>query len=159
MMIVRKFIGDFKTGPGYPYDPNAPKKLVVYTLSGSTLANAPSFTAPLYFDQAQYANKGLISEWPTLSHNYRTWTDDFNHDGKLDILLGVGIWSSKYGWQKNKLQMFENQGGLNFSDVTDKLGQAYDENTSFVDYSMQILDIDGICGGLRDAREAAADAP
>ncbi len=136
-------IGDFKTGPGYPYDPNAPKKLVVYTLSGSTLANAPSFTAPLYFDQAQYANKGLISEWPTLSHNYRTWTDDFNHDGKLDILLGVGIWSSKYGWQKNKLQMFENQGGLNFSDVTDKLGQAYDENTSFVDYSMQILDIDG----------------
>ena len=135
-------IGDFKTGPGYPYDPNAPTRMVVYSLSGSTLADAPSFNAPLYFDQARYANQGLISNWPSLSHNYRTWTDDFNHDGKLDILVGVGIWSASAGWQKNKLQMFQNMGALKFTDVTDTVGQAYDENTSFVDYSMQILDID-----------------
>jgi len=153
-------IGDFKTGPGYPFDPNAAKKLVVYSLNGGALASSPSFTAPLYFDQAQYANKGLTSEWPGLSHNYRTWTDDFNHDGKLDILLGVGIWSSKYGWQKDKLQMFQNQGALSFTDVTDRLGQAYDENTSFVDYSMQILDIDksGISSYLMAGDPSASGA-
>ena len=30
-------IGDFKTGPGYPFDPNGPTKLVVYRLNGSML--------------------------------------------------------------------------------------------------------------------------
>ncbi|WP_310609687.1 hypothetical protein [Limnohabitans sp.] len=136
-------IGDFKTGPGYSFDPNGPTKLVVYRLNGSSLTDTPAFVAPLYFDQPRYQNKGFTSLIAGgLSHNYRTWTDDFNHDGKLDILAGVGIWSASAGWQKSKLQMFQNQGALNFTDVTDLLDQAYDENTSFVDYSMQILDID-----------------
>lgn len=136
-------IGDFKTGPGYPFDPNGPTKLVVYRLNGGSLTDTPAFVAPLYFDQQRYQNKGFTSlNAGGLSHNYRSWTDDFNHDGKLDILLGVGIWSASAGWQKDKLQMFQNQGALNFTDVTDRLGQAYDENTSYVDYSMQILDID-----------------
>ena len=135
-------IGDFKTGPGYPFDPNGPTKLAIYKLNGVSLSSAPSYIAPLYFDQQSYQNKGFTSLNGGLSHNYRTWTDDFNHDGKLDILVGVGIWSASAGWQKNKLQMLQNLGNLNFSDVADRLGMAYDENTSFVDYSMQILDID-----------------
>ena len=137
-------IVDFKTGPGYGYDPNAPRKLVIYQLEGTNLADKPAFIAPLYFDnKPEYLNKGLVSEWPSLSHGYRVWEDHFNNDGKDDLLIGVGIWSAAAGWQKSKLQMLQNQGELQFTDVTDRLGTAYDENSSFVDYSMQMLDLDG----------------
>lgn len=137
-------IVDFKTGPGYGYDPNAPHKLAIYQLEGANLANTPAFIAPLYFDNKQeYQNKGLVSEWSGLSHGYRVWEDDFNNDGRNDLLVGVGIWSASAGWQKSKLQMLQNQGELQFTDVTDRLGKAYDENSSFVDYSMQMLDLDG----------------
>lgn len=137
-------IVDFKTGPGYRFDPNAPHKLAIYQLEGANLANTPAFIAPLYFDNKQeYQNKGLVSEWSGLSHGYRVWEDDFNNDGRNDLLVGVGIWSADAGWQKSKLQMFQNQGDLQFTDVTDSLGQAYDENSSFVDYSMQMVDLDG----------------
>jgi hypothetical protein len=137
-------IGDFKTGPGYSFNPNSPTKLAIYQLEGTSLARTPAFIAPLYFDgKPEYLNKGLVSEFSGLSHNYRVWEDDFNNDGKNDLLVGVGIWSASAGWQKAKLQMFQNQGDLQFTDVTDRLGQAYDENSSFVDYSMQMLDLDG----------------
>ena len=136
-------IGDFKTGPGVDWKANVPNRLAVYTLDGSKLSNNPSFIGQLYFDQEKYQNKGFVGIDPgALTHNFRTWTDDFNHDGKLDILLGEGIWNSKDQWIKDKLGMFQNNGNLNFTDVTDILGKVYDENSSFVDYAMQIIDID-----------------
>jgi hypothetical protein len=137
-------IVDFKTGPGYEYDQNNPHKIAIYQLEETNLANTPAFIAPLYFDnKPEYQNKGLLSEWSGLSHGHRVWKDDFNNDGKDDLLVGVGIWSATAGWQKSKLQMLQNQGELQFTDVTDRLGRAYDENSSFVDYSMQMLDLDG----------------
>ena len=136
-------INDFKTGPGVPAKTPFITKLAIYQLNGTSLEGSPALIAPLYFDgKAQYQNQGFTSLNGGLSHGYRVWTDDFNHDGRSDILAGVGIWSASAGWQKNKLQMFQNNGLLQFSDVTDQLGQAYDENTSFVDYSMQMMDLD-----------------
>jgi len=85
----------------------------------------------------------LISDFNGLSHNYRLWVTDFNQDEKPDVLLGVGVWTSgAAGWQRNQIQMLQNDGKLLFSDVTDQLNNAYDENSSFVDYSMQLLDLD-----------------
>jgi hypothetical protein len=136
-------IGDFVTGPGYAFDPTSPAKLAIYQLNGDALSSEPAFITPLYFDDnLQYQNQGLVSEYPGLSHNYRVWQDDFNHDLQPDLLLGVGVWSARAGWAKSKLQMLQNQGELEFSDVTDQLGQAYDENDVCVDYSMQMIDLD-----------------
>jgi hypothetical protein len=135
-------IGDLIYGPGYPYVKNTPNKIAIYNIENNGLAKAPSFISNLYFDQERYLNKGLISNYGGLSHNYRIWSDDFNHDGMIDLLLGVGVWSTNQGWQKNKLQMLQNEGSFDFNDVTDKFGSVYDENTSFVDYSTTFLDID-----------------
>ena len=135
-------IGDCKTGPGYDFVPNSPTKLVIYKLNEGNLDSRPSVEVPLYFDQSRYQNQGLVSQFSGLSHNYRVWADDFNHDGRPDLLLGVGVWSASQGWQKSKLQMLQNMGNLNFSDLTDQLGSAYDENSSYVDYSMMAIDID-----------------
>lgn len=135
-------IGDLIYGPGYPYVKNTPNKIAIYNIKDNGLTATPSFISNLYFDQERYLNKGLISNFGGLSHNYRIWIDDFNYDGLEDLLLGVGVWSTNEGWQKNKLQMLQNEGSFKFNDVTDKFGSAYDENTSFVDYSATFLDID-----------------
>jgi hypothetical protein len=143
-------IGDFKNGPGYNFDVNTtPTKLVIYQLNGSSLASQPSFIASLYFDQPKYQAlyQGLKfgTTYSGISHNYGVLTDDFNHDGKLDILAKI----SNYGFSgndgslsKTKLQMFQNLGDLQFKDVTDILGQAVDEDGDPIDYSMQVIDVD-----------------
>jgi hypothetical protein len=136
-------IGDFKTGPGYEFDPNQPTKFVLYEIENGSLGNAPVFIGGLRFDAPSYQNTGLVSDFSGLSHNFRVWVDDFNHDGQPDVILGVGVWTSgSKGWQKGQLQMFQNKGQLAFLDVTDTLNQAYDENNPHIDYSMQLMDID-----------------
>ncbi len=137
-------IGDFLTGPGVPFNANRPADIAIYKILNGKLDNAPAAQLNPYFNQEKYKNIGLNSEGgASLNHTYRTWLEDFNHDGKDDLLFGVGIWSKNDGWSRAKLQMFQNNGDLDFSDVTDTLGEAYDEKSSFVDYSMQLMDIDG----------------
>ena len=141
--ISELVIGDFKTGPGIPYSTSRPANIAIYKVADGRLADSPALQLDPYFNQERYQNIGLATDFgASLSHIYRAWTDDFNHDGKEDLLFGVGVWSSTGGWSRAKLQMFQNNGNLNFSDVTDNLGDAYDEKSSFVDYSMQMLDID-----------------
>jgi Ca2+-binding RTX toxin-like protein len=136
-------IGDFKKGPGVSNDESRPANIAIYQVNDGVLQNSPSAQLNPYFNQKRYKELGLFTEFgASLTHTYRAWTDDFNHDGKQDLLFGVGVWSAGAGWQRAKLQMFQNDGGLNFTDVTDVFGDAYDERSSFVDYSMQMIDID-----------------
>jgi hypothetical protein len=137
-------IGDFKTGPGYDFSPTKPTKFVVYRLSDGALQSRPSSISDLWFDQPRYSNQSLVSDFSGLSHNYRVWVDDFNQDSKPDVLLGVGVWTAgPAGWQRSQLQMLQNQGNLSFIDATDRLNTAFDESVSFIDYSMQAIDLDG----------------
>jgi len=136
-------IGDFKTGPGYPYDPSKPNKFVIYKIQNGSLEPRPAYISDLRFDSPKYEKQSLISDFNGLSHNTRLWLTDFNQDEKPDVLLNVGVWTSgAAGWQRNQIQMLQNDGKLLFSDVTDQLNNAYDEHSSFVDYSMQLLDLD-----------------
>lgn len=137
-------VGDFKTGPGYSFDSKKPTKFVIYKLDNGALGKTPAYVTGLRFDSQAYANQSLVSEFSGLSHNYRVWVDDFNHDGKPDVLLAVGVWTSGgAGWQRNQIQMLQNSGNLSFTDVTDRLNLAFDERSSFIDYSMQSIDLDG----------------
>jgi hypothetical protein len=128
-------IGDFKTGPGYSYVANAPTALAIYTLNGNQLGAAPTIVSYGYFtNNAQYSGVS--------THMYRVWTDDFNHDGLADLMLGVGIYSRTSGWQASKLQMMQNNGGFKFTDMSNALGSAYSSQSNNVDYSMQKIDLD-----------------
>jgi Ca2+-binding RTX toxin-like protein len=115
--------------------------ITLYPLNANSLSGSPIVIATPYFNnKPQYAN--YVSAFTFLTHNFRVWTDDFNHDGKLDILVGSGIWDGAIGWQKSKIQMLQNEGSLNFKDMTDILGSVYNENVAPLDFSMQIHDMD-----------------
>ncbi len=136
-------IGDFKTGPGVDFSNRRPADIAIYRVENGRLYDRPEILLNPYFNQTKYLNIGLDSAFgASLSHTYRVWAHDFNYDGKEDLLFGVGVWSSSSGWTRAKLQMFQNNGALSFTDVTDRLGTAYDEQSSYVDYSMQMLDLD-----------------
>ena len=136
-------IGDFKTGPGVDFSVTRSANIAIYGLNNGNLSDSPIVQLNPYFNTEKYENMGLSSEFgASLTHTYRVWSDDFNNDGLQDLMFGVGVWSAAAGTQRAKLQMFQNGGNYNFLDVTDVMGAAYDENSEFVDYSMQMLDID-----------------
>ena len=85
----------------------------------------------------------ISSEWGKgVSHTYRVWIDDFNQDGKPDILAGTSMWSQQNLSYPSMLQMFQNNGNLNFSDVTDTYNKDFPSNSAEIGYNLQIKDID-----------------
>jgi hypothetical protein len=93
---------------------------------------------------ARSAFSNISSEWGLWNtHVYRVWTDDLNHDGQQDILAGTSMWKSGSSTYPSMLQLFQNQGSLEFLDVTDSLNPEFPYNTSEVDYTLQMKDIDG----------------
>ena len=97
---------------------------------------------PYFTSRSEYSE--ISSEWGKgVTHSYRVWLDDFNQDGKPDILAGTSMWKQGSATFPSKLQMFQNSGDLNFSDVTDVLNKTFSTNSEEVDYNLQIRDIDG----------------
>lgn len=135
-------LGEMKSGPGYAYDKNQPYKIGIYKLTEDALGSSPAVLLTPYFNAHADRYVGYKSAFPGLDHIYRVWVHDFNYDGRPDILAGTCIWEPTIGRQKSKLQMFQNNGSLNFSDVTDSMGLAYNENSSGVDFDLQLFDID-----------------
>jgi hypothetical protein len=79
------------------------------------------------------------------THMYRVWAEDFNYDGRLDLLVGGSTssdWTTSTAVNASKIQMLQNQGNYVFSDRTDALGSAYRTTTNNVDYSTQFVDLD-----------------
>ncbi len=83
---------------------------------------------------------------PGQTHAYRIWTDDFNQDGLPDLISGGSLWSAtKPDQWYNALQMLQNTStskAMSFADKTATLSP-YPLRSFEVDYSMQMLDIDG----------------
>ncbi|MBL8169609.1 MAG: VCBS repeat-containing protein [Acidobacteria bacterium] len=136
--------GDCWYGPGFPGNTTKPGHLGIqlWKLSGLRPAGQPFDVGTPYFNgKAQYAGYPSFLD-PFKTHNARTWVDDFNHDGKLDILVQGMIYLAGRPQQKNMLQMFQNNVSYQFTDVTDRLNPQYDEDSSQVEYTPQIRDID-----------------
>lgn len=156
-------VGDLANGPGYPFVAGKPFSIAVYRLTDyttDTSNGAPlAVLTPYFTNKPEYAG---VSSYlgPGQSHTHRVWTDDFNHDGRTDILAGVSLWPAAL----SKLQMFQNTSvgnTVSFADKTDYLGSGYSTATQEVDYSMQIVDIDGsginsylLAGSLSPGRNA-----
>jgi len=133
-------IVDFKWGPGYETR-GQEATLALYELSGMNLVGNPRIISRPYFNgKSEYSS--FKSAFDDKTHNYRIWAEDFNNDGKIDLINAAGIWSPQDGWTISKLQMLQNKGGFEFTDKTDLLSQAYDGDKSFIDYSMQFVETD-----------------
>ena len=135
--------GDMSWAPDFTTHPSNTFQLMEMYAFDSTLTLQPQHIATFtpYFFDSKYAS--FFNNTTNIVLEPRLWSDDFNHDGMLDVLGISGIWSQdgSINWSKSILQMFQNRGNLQFSDVTNQLNSQWDINSD-PDYEMQIVDID-----------------
>lgn len=146
-------LADNNFGPGLGYQSTNPIRIAVYKLTDlqNNTGAAELYITEYFNDKPQYKN--IVSmNGPGQTHAHRIWTDDFNQDGLPDLISGSNLWSATMPDQWfNVLQMLQNtsatQGAnkaLSFADKTATLSP-YPLRSFEVDYSMQLLDIDGSC--------------
>lgn len=138
-------VGD-NSASGY-FDPSAPERYLftigLFDYADGVLQPPAASLVPYFSARGAYStHSSLWGRWTT--HVPRLWTDDFNQDGRLDLLASASMWPEGLAM----LQLFQNQGGgLEFVDKTDQLNPDYDPKGGEVDYSMQRRDLDG--SGIR----------
>jgi RTX calcium-binding nonapeptide repeat (4 copies) len=140
-------MADNNFGPGLGYRSTNPSLIGIYKLSDlqNNSGAAQLFITPYFNDKPQYKN--IVSmNGPGQTHAYRIWTDDFNQDGRPDLISAGSLWSATMPDQwYNAFQMLQNTSAnkqMSFTDKTASLS-AYPLRSFEVDYSMQMLDIDG----------------
>lgn len=144
-------LSDNNFGPGLPFQSNNPIRIAIYKLSDlqNNTGAAQLYITEYFNDKPEYKN--IVSmNGPGQTHAPRVWVDDFNQDGLPDLVAGSNLWSATLPDQwYNALQMLQNtsttQGTnkpLSFADKTAALSP-YPLRSMEVDYSMQLLDIDG----------------
>jgi len=139
--ITGDFLGDGKsqlvvvdTKPLNNYVPGD-SQIVLYGLNGNALDlnSVHVLPSPYFVNNPSYPGAS--------SHMYRVWTEDFNHDNALDLMIAEST-AGGIPQQASKIQMLQNQGGFAFKDMTDALGSAYATTTNNVDYQTQFVDLD-----------------
>lgn len=117
--------------------------IAIYPYRGSDVVTTTPLKVLTPYMSAREEYSKIESDWGAgVSHAYRVWTDDFNQDGKLDILVGVSMWKSNKVTFPSMFQMFQNTGQLNFIDVTDNFNAQFPKQSAEIDYNLQIRDID-----------------
>jgi hypothetical protein len=134
--------GDFKYGPNYPYSSTEIFGIYLYSLSNLLPTGDAIDVGNPYFDTPAYAGYSSFLDPNGKQSSFRIRTDDFNHDGMLDILVEGEIWNSSQGFLKTIVQMFQNNGNYQFTDVTDSKFSGYDKNCTQPDAVPQVRDID-----------------
>jgi hypothetical protein len=77
------------------------------------------------------------------THTPRIWLDDFNNDGLVDAVGLASLWpGSGFATYPVALQMLQNQGNLQFSDVSDSLSAEPGVISQEFNYEMRLVDID-----------------
>jgi hypothetical protein len=136
-------IGDILTAAGYPFSPANPMKIGISEFSGNDVSgNLLALITPYFEARPQYA--AVASNWgPANTHTFRVWIDDFNHDGRPDIVAAQSLWTPLNNTWPSMLQMLQNDGGFAFSDRSDVLNPDFDKDSREMDYEMQVVDVDG----------------
>ena len=125
--------------------PNGTDKFYIgiYGFDGIDIESSTPQTVLVPYMTSRATFSEISSEWGKgVSHTYRIWIDDFNQDGKPDILAGTSMWSQQNLSYPSMLQLFQNNGNLNFADVTDTFNKAFPSNSAEIGYNLQIKDID-----------------
>ncbi len=127
----------------YPPGPDYVNGIYLYHLADLLPTGNPVNVGDPYFNnKPEYAQYSSYTDPHGKTHAYRTWLDDFNHDGRLDIVVQGSIWNPQQGALKSVLQMFQNAGNYSFNDLTDALNPQYDKDATESDYVPQVRDID-----------------
>lgn len=141
MQLIR---GDVNTG----YDPatgySTTQNINVYAFNGTDVTStAPTQSIIPYLSTLpQYASFPAQIGGPGLTHTYRVWSDDLNHDGMQDILAGESMWSQTNPNFPSILQVLINRGDGTFRDATATLNPDMKLNTSEMDYTPAFIDLD-----------------
>jgi hypothetical protein len=118
--------------------------IVIYSFDGtySTSLKPVQVITPYLSTLPQYKNFPASIGGAGITHTYRLWTDDINHDGKQDILAGESMWSQTNQNFPSVLQVLINKGDGTFRDATETLNPDMGLNTSEMDYNPSFVDID-----------------
>jgi len=137
------FIGDLYADPGLPFDPDIHGRVGPYRLVDADIVPPPQQVIWAYFN-SRPAYASFVSEWgPGMTHTPRVWADDFNQDGYLDIVGIPTLWNHSATTFPTALQMLQNQGNQQFTDVSDTLSAEPGVVDANFDYEMRIADFDG----------------
>ncbi len=138
-------IGDLDFGLGVQWHPENKFKIAIYDFNGTDITGTGPRTilTPYFEARAQYANTPGFGGELAQTHSFRTWVDDFNHDGRPDIVAGQSLWDPSNNNWPSMLQMLQNNGNFQFTDVSDTLNAGFDKTLNEFDYNMQLVDLDG----------------
>jgi uncharacterized protein (TIGR03437 family) len=141
--IYSAVFGDTIYGPNYPFVSNYVESIYLWRLTNLTLSGIPVNVGNPYFNTPQYASYQSFMDPHGKQHSARVRAEDFNHDGMVDIVVNGVIWTTALGIQRSILQLFQNSGSYQFTDVTDSLNPQFDKSGGPCDYVPQWRDIDG----------------
>ena len=136
--------GDVNSGYNPTTGYSATQDIVVYAFDGSDVSSLSPLQAitPYLSTLPQYKAFPAQIGGPGLTHTYRVWADDLNHDGKQDILAGESMWSETSNDFPSALQVLINKGDGTFKDATASLNPDMSLNISEMDYNPTFIDID-----------------
>jgi hypothetical protein len=127
-------------GDVYSNDPADNGKIKIYPFAGGDASStSPMATITPYLSVKHPEFTSLYGKG--ITHTYRLLVDDFNHDGKADLLAEQSMWLSNANFP-SALQMLQNQGNWNFVDRTDQLASPVNQNSQELDYQTQLIDLD-----------------
>ncbi len=131
---------DYNPSTGY----SARQDIVVYAFDGHDVSGSLPLQVitPYLSTLPQYKTFPAQIGGPGLTHTYRVWADDLNHDGKQDILAGESMWSQANNEFPSALQVLINRGDGTFKDATASLNPEMSLNVSEMDYNPTFIDID-----------------
>jgi hypothetical protein len=95
-----------------------------------------------YFEKPKYDSMQSF-KGAEKSHDVQVIVSDFNNDGMPDILVDSMIWISGEKFGAGITQFLENEGGLNFKDVTDKVLYNFWVGRSDGGHETQQFDVNG----------------
>lgn len=164
-------VSDNQYGPGYNYSASNVQNIGIYKLSDvqNNTGSRELTLTPYFNNKPQYAS--IVSmNGPGQTHAYRIRSDDFNQDGRPDLVVMGGLWSATEPDQNyNAMQFYQNtsaNGGMSFVDKTAELQSPLPIRRAETDYSMQQLDTDGsgiasyfIAGSLYYSTQTADGQP
>lgn len=140
--IEELVIADVFYGPGYPWSPQNHTRIAVYSFDGVDITGSSPRALLTPWVETHFPSFPS-EQGPGVAHTPRVWVEDFNHDGKPDIMTMSTLWNHSNNEWPTMLQMLQNKSAFQFSDVTDALNPAFSPFTDLMDYNMQVIDLDG----------------
>ena len=145
-----KFGYQYVIGGVFAWDPIAQKRIYqniqVFTFDPINFKIAS--TKPIKNITPYLTSLGIYKDFPAniggpgLTHTYRVYAHDINHDGLEDVLAEQSMWSTTNNAFPVAYQILINNGDGTFTDKTQTLNPDMDLNTAELDYHPSFIDLD-----------------